>query len=345
MKNNYIDDLQSIESEIKNEFGKITDFSFLETSLLNNFPSESVEVCRQILLRNRKYFVNSIIISIYGFFEYFIKQISKIYINFSISREINGSRFIKKEQFESLLKLINSFSDEQQIEAVKALYDLVVKNDYSKYNQNISLYYFQNASTEKIRDLTNKIGLNTCIDYIKKDKTYLCLMQKILGSNTIDETSKILNKRENFFSEIDEIVVLRNIIAHEGHSLTIPTIDDLRNKYIPIFQTFLVAFLNAVTNYVLKSIINGKEKIMIVQDVVNNKIILFDSKNLSITKEKYVIVCETKSNYLLRMILRMESDNKAIEKTEKNQQVGCELSGYIKKNYSYRLVKKETFDY
>ncbi len=275
---------------------------------------------------------NAIIISLYGCYELIIKKATKIYIRFLLDNNIvSVSEKLKKDNLNSVVRMIERADNDKKCEYIKSLDLLYNQNDMSGYNYDLALVSYQNFKVSVVYNMSNQIfGINfqQILKQHPKFVEYIMQEQKFPD---IPATEKFINSKANLFTEIDNLVESRNRIAHEGYEANMWSNDYIKTSIIPKLTLFVSLYLQMLQVEMLKhyKLQNKLNQIFLIHPVIKHNIICFNTNQLKITKDSYILI-EKNNNSYVGKILNIEYNNTRIEKADENQNIGCEINLKVK---------------
>jgi hypothetical protein len=340
-----------------NSLKSLIDFFETESSLLEeyNFNPEDVihrsfENLRSKLIpfstQKREFNYNSIIISLYGYFEKYIEdslistsdRINKIFQDYEKIPDL-----IQEKHLNLSLRLLekistsNSRSNLSTQQVIKNLNQCInIKKEFILNNEAFSQHSF-NYRAQSIQDSFSNFGIKNFKDLIRKEGALTSYIVSLLG-----KPSNALITEDEAFSVLEDLVERRNEVAH-GVASQILSLDILR-EYIEYFIHFSVSLTNSVVNYL--NLVEANElglnlgrasellKIGTVL-VINNK---FFEINIGDT-----IIGLGLNNSVKAKILNIQTEGKDLIKVKNssNMEVGLLLDKRLRKNYNIYLVQNK----
>lgn len=345
MKHNFLDDIETVIEGFVAEADNIVAFANLEKDLFPLINNDKEAKFKELFGVTKTAHYNGIVISFYGLYERIFKELTKIYIKFSLKTDLLSALKIKTKHAISVLKLFGNNNIESQKDVVSKLYKFFVEDKIEYFNYDYALGSFQNLKIDEIRSILNIVGISYSNKDFLSDEYYL-IIKDFYGYNSLEDAKLAISRRTNAFSEIDDFVERRNAIAHKGHDDNPVSLDYLVNCYIKTIKQFIINYSKLVKIQFVISKIGGYERITLTDDIYNSKIITFNTGPNIITKQDTLILVLKNENPKIATIVSLRNDDKnEINSSEQNENISCELSCRIRNNNKLYIIDKLLFLY
>lgn len=352
--------MKAISLELKRGFNEI--LTFIESSEIQEkflvdyrrLMEESTEISPEILKENSEKLVwkfngftnkkvfeyNTVIISLYGYFENFLETLIQAYI-------INLQVFIKEfEDMPDVIKSNHTTLSAQLIQNLKlpkymdiTTEDEIVENMAScmkkatfKIKTLAYTYHTSNFRSNSINEFFSKVGIENVSAQILKCYRF----KKYLDENEIDNSIA--------FEVLDDLARRRNEIAH-GSVSTILQKGLLKSyvEYMDLYCEALIEVLNKSIYQVRLEKEAGLKNLQKPLHVYNNSIICFSLNNVSLQKGDIIVASD--SNGEIRGFgeitsIKVDTEFKEDIHTKDELDVGLQVSFYAKPTFNYHLVLK-----
>jgi len=291
---------------------------------------------------------NSIIVSMYGFFEKFIEDILVAYLEKlcdyvqsydSLPKIIKENHSILSAQLIQNLKL-PKYEHENIPKIVSKLENCVNKN-ISDLNTIAFTDHSSNFRINSIAEFFSRIGITSIGTRIKNNTDFKKFLVQRLGSDlNIHQTEDSI-----IFIILGDLAQRRNDISHganNGNAI-------LNSSFFPEYFTFLRQFSKALL-CVLADILLEFEckkyfKSAILVAIYNHNILCLDLTNIDLKIGSRIIVksgSANNSSYFELLVEEIQIDNKPIDSItigDDSTKVGLKLNGRVKMNQEF-FVKK-----
>lgn len=298
--------------------------------------------------RTKKVFeYNTIIISLYGFFERYLEEIIKGYLNELnniIDEFSNLPNTISENHHDLSAQLLRNIELPKyqgvisKNEIIKNLYSCINNDEFNyKINLEAYTYHSSNFRHEEINRFFSNIGINNISHLVKQDSKFKKYM-----NNNYPEINLSNTRDKIVFNKLDDLANRRNDVAHGsvGQILNL----NLLLEYID----FLEVYGNALFNVLYDKILSYEVKYNSVKlnspiKIYNNKIIILELENTKIAVGDKIIA-ERKSNYPKYLYgnikeLQIDGESCQIISEEKSINIGMEINFKAKENQSFYLNK------
>lgn len=329
---------------------QLIDYFEKETLLLDDFqliPEDRVHQTFNALrnelvpfyTKKREYNYNSIIISLYGFFEKYIEdtlittsdRINKIFHDYNRIPDSIREKHLNLSL--RLLEKVISSNGRGNVNAegiIKNLHQCVnIRSDYMLNNEAFSQHTF-NFRIQAIQDAFSNLGIKNLKDLIIKEDN---INQYLRVSKEKDSEELITS--EEAFSTLDDLVERRNEVAH-GVASEILSHDILR-EYIIYFRKFAFS-LNKVVQYHLNLLEVNESGIKIgkPKELLRGKTIIIINNNfVEINKGDQLIGISMNQSVRARVI-NIQIDNVDVDKVGnmQDEEIGVLLDQQFKKSFN-----------
>lgn len=244
------------------------------------------------------------IISLYGYFEHYLENIAKDYLNYInkiVDKYENLPTEIFRSHYELSASLINHlmlFSKDDKssevIDVINNMYSCVKNRKNFKINVDAYVLHTANFRHEIVNSFFNKVGIKDISDKIKKHSDFIAYLNSRNNSiNTVQNKKE--HDNEIIFSRINDLCYRRNEIAH-GQPISEILSLDLIYELIEYFELYSKCLHSIVLKELIpydinfKSICLGKPN-----QVYSNGIISLKLENISLSVGDTIVAKTTKS--------------------------------------------------
>lgn len=318
---------------------KSQDFFFAKKSKFYKDIMFSIEETKDKIGETKDIQYNAIIISLYGAFELAIKNATNIFIKHCINKGFPFNDKLSKDYILSVIRTFERNTLNENKNIIKNLHLFFNENDLSKFNPELSLNNYQNLRMDVVGKIANTVGIEDLFNEIKISNDFLLYIKDREALSSIEQSKIFVEKSNNVFHYIDDIVADRNMIAHQGRA-------SIRFDHLTIKQYIIREFKIVVNHYIdllkakwcqncVQANMNIK-KIDVLQ-IIDNSIICFNTKETVIDKNSKIIIKNGKNNYKIATIIAIQQNKQSIERAEINQDIGCRLDKRCKPTFSYYM--------
>lgn len=282
---------------------------------------------------------NAIIISIYGAYELAIKNSTNQFIKFCINNNLGLSENLVKNYLSSVSKNFERNTRDDNLELIEGLYRFFIQNDITKFRDDLSLNATQNLKISVVEKIANLINISNFTNNAKSNIEFKKYVMTNEGLTNLKEATKYINQLQKPFQFLDDIVDSRNRIAHRGFEANMFDNDTLKKSIIG-FRIFIKIYVDSIKSLygeiLFKERKSNLHELHIIK-ICKNRIICFNTKEFLIDKKTHLLI-KTKEDFVIANICCIESNNNQINRSSKNQNIGCELDAVCKKNYDYYII-------
>ena len=280
-----------------------------------------------ILTQKRVYDYNTIIVSLYGFFEQFIenilisftKSVSQIFVEPKHIPEIIQTNHYKLS-IELLLKIEEKRKSKNlpKAEILKNIYNISSNNNSYKLNGEAFAQHTANFGNENINDMFMKLGIDT----ISKSICEHSPMREYL--RTIREEAEInVIKPSTLLTIVDDLADKRNDVAHgvRGEILQSEILED----YLKFFMAYAPSLVGVLNNVLYRMITKNQSAFLGKPSEVlkAGTVVIFNNQNKHIKRGDYFLF-ENANEILLSKVNALMFDNFNI--TAIKASADCEIS-------------------
>ena len=287
---------------------------------------------------------NTIVVSMYGFFERFIEDILVCYLDIlchfvpnynDLPLIIRDNNSLLSAQLIQNLK-IPKYENENITSIITKLENCLVKN-ISELNTIAFTDHSSNFRINSISDFFGRIGIKSIGNRIKTNSIFLDLLIKRLGSNIN------LSKTEDsiIFFILSDLAQRRNDIAH-GTSGSNPILNNsVFPEYFEFLKQFSIVLYSIMFDLLLEFECKKDFKLTKLESIYNHNILCLEIENAKIKVGDRIIVKSGSDNgasYYERIIEEIQINNKSIELIDIDDQltkVGFRLNGNVKNNQMF----------
>lgn len=161
--------------------------------------------------------------------------------------------------------------------------------------------------------------------------------QQALSSE--EQARLYVNRVNNAFQYIDEVVANRNLIAHKGHTDNRFDYKTLKEFIIREFTIFVCHYIESLKNNWYKNCIQYNKNIQEVKvsEIFDNKIICFNTNSSIIDKHTKILIKNGKNKCEIASVDSIQHNHQNIEQSDYNQDISCLLDKTCKKTFNYFL--------
>lgn len=300
---------------------------------------------------NKRFEYNTLIVSLYGFFEQYIESVIRLYLgqlNKIIPKYNNMPESILKNQIDLSIKLIAP-SEQARYRGTITTHRLISNlhsclNNNSDYCVNVEAFSHHNANfrANNIQEIFARIGIGNITDRALKCPSYLRYLSITYPEDRIYLENPQIKKRALSF--MDELADRRNEVAHG-----VPTDDILSNELILERINFFDAYCRAIFDIVNSELLAHKLKLFGKKlgkpiKIINKNIIciLVNNQHLSLGDE--IIAEPSNKNFPLQTseIEEMQFNGKSLDEVpaDCNKEIAIRVSFIAKKNHTLYLMPK-----
>jgi hypothetical protein len=336
---------------------KLISFYTLENKLLGSFNTTPKTTEEKIILelstelksfRNpkRQFNYNSIIISLYGFFERFIENCLFTYadeLNSLIEIYQNLPSPVKKKHLLLSLSLINKIEDSKYTgplrkeEIIKNLHNCLNTPNKYKLNGNAFTQHSANFRLKIINDSFSQLGINQINSLVLKETSFReFIAQKLeLQGSQLEQS----NFEAVAFQTLNDLAEYRNQVAHgvEGHLIG----NDILNDYLVFFKHYSYSLIEVLRKNLLHIELeqNGKKLGPITDSFRNGEILCFKSNKYSL-KIGDNIIGTNSSTIVKASIQTIELNDTSVKiiNSDNNYEIGVLFDNPMKRNFQLYLV-------
>ncbi|HRW04475.1 MAG TPA: MAE_28990/MAE_18760 family HEPN-like nuclease [Caldilineaceae bacterium] len=291
----------------------------------------------------RRFDYNSIIVSLYGFFEQYVEALLRSYIiaiNGIVPKyELLPEQIIKRhlELSYTLITRIEQTQYKSEItsqEIIANLYSCLINLGNYKINSDAFAYHSANFRTGVIESTFAGLGIQHVSKKIKEDETFIEYLKAINPVRNLESMSI-----QEMFAIIDDLAERRNDVAHGVNS------DILSNQILYDYITFFHAYGVALYNVTRRETLQYIAKYQAVEigraiKVINNSIVCLTLKNLAIKKGDTLIAKTPNNLYYDGEIEEIQVDGVSYAELEpcSSIDVGIKIAFKAKDNQSFLLL-------
>ncbi len=280
---------------------------------------------------------NAVIITHYGCYEDYIREISREYIKYIIDKKQTSDNFNKiySKYQENIIKQLNSGNidyGKTKNEVIEELYDTHIKNTYNKISISLAAVHGGNLSYKYLRNyLVDDLGLK--LEDIKYFDEYKNLYNTNNGNSPYEE---ICVDNKHTFSLLDNLVEERNSVAHTGRSGGVKINVNETIKYLNVLcRSILLLIETEVSKFFIDA-----TKIFPIE-VFNHKILGFKNNGMiKIKKNDYIYVKTNKISFV-NHIKNIRQNFIDVENTDNDREYAFEFEYRVKKNYEFYIIDKD----
>lgn len=292
---------------------------------------------------------NTIIISLYGFFERFLEDLIKDYINrlnIIVPCVKDLPKKIQKNNFElsaDLLKRLNMSKingTTTKDEIIACLYSCTGDKKKFKVCADAYTHHSSNFRVKSINDFFSNVGISNISTKIKERSQFIDYIMREFDLNNVDTVSQM--REEVLFSKIDTLALLRNDVAHGVKSQTLSF-----NLYVDYIKFFKI-YANAICSVLEESMLSYEIKYNSIKlkkaiKVHNSEILCINLVNTSVKKGAKIVaeIVDGKAyRYKYGQIIDIKIGNQHYENVADNVNVdvGLKVDFKIKENYQFYLI-------
>jgi hypothetical protein len=341
--------------------GLVIELELLSTLVESNTPSpaESILVRLQAHAPRpnsqwRVFNYNSIIISLYGFFEQFVESLLMAYINDLnevVPRYQQLPESITKSHTELSFELIRNIEHPRyrgvltEAQIISNLHTCVNNGDRYRINAEAFTHHTANFRTDVIQESFTHVGVENVSRHILEASAFVDYLKEIDPDLELSRIRQDNNLRKNAFFYLNDLAKRRNEVAHGASSGTLNN-DDIRRDYITFFEAYGRALYEVVYESTLPHLVQHRAiELGTPIDVFNNKIVCISVKNTTVRVGDLLIAqtADTARPYLAGEIQKLQVENipyKEVPADPDGVDIGMCVLFNAKENQSFFVVPK-----
>lgn len=293
----------------------------------------------------RTFDYNSIIVSLYGFFEQYIESSLRSYaatVNGIVPAYEDLPEVIRNKHIELSYQLITRVQDARYRspttipEIIANLHSCMTNAGTYKVNTDAYAYHSANFRTSVIDQTFSHLGISTISKKIKNEQRfvdYLLALDPTRQPDSIDV--------HKAFSIVDDLADRRNDVAH-GISAVLLSMDILET-YVDFFDAYAEALYNVLRKETLQY--SGKYQAVFIGTpiaVYNNSIVCISVENLAVKEGDTLIACTPNNEYFDGEIVEIQVNNTRYTEIVPGpkQDIALKVPFKAKDNQTFMLLPK-----
>ena len=327
----------------------------LSAAVTNDTPSPAIAIlsrlqahASQSISQRRVFNYNSIIISLYGFFEQFVESLLRTYVNYLNEIVPEYSQLpdsITQNHTELSFELIRNIEHPRyqggltEAQIISNLHTCVNNDDNYQVNAEAFIHHTANFRINVIQESFTRVRVENVSRRILEFTVFRDYLK------TVNPDRDVANiKVEEAFSFLEDLAERRNEVAHGPPSEILN--NDILLDYITFFEAYGPALYEVGYESTLPHLVQHRAiELGTPIDVFNNKIVCISVKNTTVRVGDLLIAqtADTARSYLASEIQELQVDNISHVEVPANPDgvyIGMCVSFNAKENQSFFLVPK-----
>lgn len=336
IQNQFLDELNQLE--------KLIEFFDIEQEILKTeSPSDSkvIELKEKhstFYSQKRIFNYNTLIISLYGFFEKFIENILIQYVDkvnsiFQLYNKL--PEIILKNHFKLSINLLDKIQNPRYSGPlnkeliIQRLHECININENFQLNKEAFSQHSANFRLQVLDDIFGRVGIESLSSILRKNEKFLTYIKAKYELSEINDLTS-----DEIFSILNDLAERRNEVAHGVPSEILS--NEIIHEYIEYFKILSEAILD-VTYYKLR-FLNISENCQYLSDITdcyrNGIIACFYTNKTKLSKGDFLYGFNNES-IVLSKVMNIQLDDIDIETIDdsENYEIGVLLEKPFKKNY------------